>query len=45
MNRLRQDLVIMQEILGVSKEFNPAFGAKYKLEFDTYRAAYTGIAR
>ena len=44
MNSLRQDLAVMQEILGVSKEFNPAFAAKYKLEFDTYRAAYTGVA-
>ena len=44
MNSLRHDLAVMQEILAVSKEFNPAFGAKYKLEFDTYRAAYTGVA-
>ena len=44
MNSLRQDLAVMQEILAVSKEFNPAFAAKYEFEFDTYRAAYTGVA-
>lgn len=39
------NLAVLQEILKVSNEFNPAYGAKYKPDFDAYRAAYTGVAR
>jgi hypothetical protein len=45
MTNLHRDLAVMQEILSVSKTFNPEFGAKYQPEFDAYRAAYTGVAR
>jgi tetratricopeptide (TPR) repeat protein len=45
MSSLGHDLAVVQEILRVSEEFNPEFVAKYKPEFDAYRAAYTGVAR
>ena len=45
MSSLGHDLAVVQEILRVTNEFNPEFAAKFKPEFDAYRAAYTGVAR
>ncbi|MDH6356651.1 DUF2723 domain-containing protein [Parabacteroides sp. PF5-9] len=37
---LEQNLAVIQEVLRVSKEYNPEFAKKYQEEFDNYRMAY-----
>lgn len=44
MGELEQNLAVMQQILLVSKHYNPEFGKKYQEEFDNYRMAF-GSAR
>ena len=41
---LGHNLAVMQEILRVSKRYNPEFGKKYQEEFDNYRMAYGAAA-
>lgn len=40
---LEQNLAVLQEVLRVSKQYNPEFGKKYEEEFDNYRMAYGSL--
>lgn len=40
---LEQNLAVLQEVLRVSKQYNPEFGKKYQEEFDNYRMAYGSV--
>lgn len=42
---LEQNLAILQQVLLVSKKYNPEFGKKYQEEFDNYRMAYGSVRR
>lgn len=40
---LEQNLAVINEILRVTKQYNPEFGKKYQEEFDNYRMAYGSV--
>lgn len=42
---LEQNLAILQQVLLVSKKYNPEFSKKYQEEFDNYRMAYGSVRR
>ncbi|MGM9760728.1 MAG: protein O-mannosyl-transferase family [Parabacteroides sp.] len=43
LGELEHNLAVVQEILRVSKRYNPEFGKKYQEEFDNYRMAYSAL--
>lgn len=43
-NEIEHNLAVIQNILYVSKQYNPEFAQKYQEEFDNYRMAY-GMSR
>lgn len=42
---LKHNLAVMQQVLAVSKHYNPEFAKKYQEEFDNYRMAYSSVFR
>lgn len=42
---LEHNLAVMQQVLAVSKHYNPEFATKYQEEFDNYRMAYSSVFR
>ncbi|MCL3851550.1 MULTISPECIES: DUF2723 domain-containing protein [Parabacteroides] len=42
---LEHNLAVMQQVLAVSKHYNPEFAKKYQEEFDNYRMAYGSVRR
>ena len=40
---LEHNLAVMQQVLAVSKHYNPEFATKYQEEFDNYRMAYGSV--
>lgn len=42
---LEHNLAVMQQVLAVSKHYNPEFANKYQEEFDNYRMAYGSVRR
>lgn len=42
---LEQNLAVLQQVLLVSKHYNPEFSKKYQEEFDNYRMAYNSVRR
>ena len=40
---LEHNLAVMQQVLAVSKHYNPEFAKKYQEEFDNYRMAYGSV--
>ncbi|MDH6343262.1 hypothetical protein M2480_001251 [Parabacteroides sp. PFB2-12] len=44
-NEIQHNLAVIQQILRVSKEFNPEFVEKYQEEFDNYRMAWATSKR
>jgi tetratricopeptide (TPR) repeat protein len=40
---LESNLAVIQDVLRVSKNYNPGFAAKYQEEFDNYRMAYESV--
>ena len=40
---LEHNLAVMQQVLAVSKHYNPEFAKKYQEEFDNYRMAYSSV--
>ncbi len=40
---LEHNLAVMQQVLAVSKHYNPEFAKKYQEEFDNYRMAYASV--
>ena len=42
---LGHNLAVLQEVLRVSKQYNPEFAKPYQEEFDNYRMAYGSVAK
>ena len=42
---LEHNLAVMNQVLAVSKHYNPEFAKKYQEEFDNYRMAYGSVRR
>lgn len=44
-SELEHNLAVLQEVIRVSKQYNPEFGQKYQEEFDNYRMAYGSVRK
>ena len=42
---LEHNLAVVQQVLIISKHYDPEFAAKYQEEFDNYRMAYTSVRK
>jgi tetratricopeptide (TPR) repeat protein len=42
---LQHNLAVLNQVLLVSKHYNPEFGKKYQEEFDNFRMAYSSVNR